>query len=157
MHTALLKTLACKHKTTVNKIAARYTAKVSTPHGLRTCTQAIMQRDGRPPLTARFGGIPLVRKKDAVLVDQIPVRPPRRKELITRLLNGTCEAACGKTSEQVRVHHVRKLADLQQKGRPQPAWAQLMAKRRRKTLIVCPSCHDSIHTTQPPAQAPTTQ
>ncbi len=92
MHTALLKTLACKHKTTVNKIAARHTAKVSTPHGLRTCTQAIMQRDGRPPLTARFGGIPLVRKKDAVLVDQIPVRPPRRKELITRLLNGICEA-----------------------------------------------------------------
>lgn len=156
MHTALLKTLACKHKTTVNKIAARHTAKVSTPHGLRTCTQAIMQRDGRPPLTARFGGIPLVRKKDAVLVDQIPVRPPHRKELITRLLNGTCEA-CGKTSEQVRVHHVRKLADLQQKGQSQPAWAQLMARRRRKTLIVCVSCHDSIHTTQPPAQAPTMQ
>jgi group II intron reverse transcriptase/maturase len=156
METALLKTLACKHKTTVNKMAARHKAKISTPHGLRTCFEASVQRDGRPPLTARFGGIPLVRNKDAVLADQVPVQPPRRKELILRLLNGTCEA-CGKTGERVHVHQVRKLADLQQKGQPQPAWAQLMARRRRKTLIVCASCHDSIHTTQPPAQAPTTQ
>jgi hypothetical protein len=120
------------------------------------CIEAHKQRDGRSPLTARFGGIPLVRNKDAILVVQIPVPPPRRKELIQRLLNGTCEA-CGDTGQHVRVHQVRKLADLQQKGQPQPAWAQLMTKRRRKTLIVCASCHDSIHTTQPPAQATTTQ
>ena len=27
----------------------------------------------------------------------------------------------------------------------QPAWAALMAKMRRKTLIVCSPCHDWIH------------
>jgi predicted metal-binding protein len=28
-------------------------------------------------------------------------------------------------------------------------WAQLMAEMRRKTLMVCPSCHDSVHDRQP--------
>ncbi len=26
-----------------------------------------------------------------------------------------------------------------------PAWAALMIKKRRKTLVVCHSCHDAIH------------
>jgi hypothetical protein len=29
----------------------------------------------------------------------------------------------------------------------QPAWAALMAKKRRKTLIVYAACHDHIHAT----------
>jgi AI2M/AI1M-like, HNH endonuclease len=29
----------------------------------------------------------------------------------------------------------------------QPAWAALMAKMRRKTLVVCAQCHDHIHAT----------
>jgi hypothetical protein len=28
---------------------------------------------------------------------------------------------------------------------PQPEWAQIMAKRRRKTLVVCELCFASIH------------
>ena len=155
MHTSLLKTLACKHDSTVTKMAARHKAKIDTPHGLRTCIEATLQRNGRPPLTARFGGIPLIRKKDAVILDQIP-KPPRRKELVTRLLAGACES-CGKRGGDMRAHHVRKLADLQKPGVPQPAWAQLMAKRRRKTLVVCAVCHQRIHATQPPAHAPVTQ
>ncbi|MGP4052837.1 HNH endonuclease [Streptomyces sp. 2A115] len=26
-----------------------------------------------------------------------------------------------------------------------PAWAQMMAARRRKTLVVCRVCHEDIH------------
>jgi hypothetical protein len=37
------------------------------------------------------------------------------------------------------------LSDLSQQGQAQPAWAALMAKMRRKTLMVCPDCHDGIH------------
>jgi putative transposase len=55
------------------------------------------------------------------------------------------------TPAQVEVHQVRRLADLVKPGRPQPAWAQLMAKRRRKTLVVCRACHDRIHARQPTA------
>jgi hypothetical protein len=45
----------------------------------------------------------------------------------------------------VETHQVRKLADLTPPGRQPPAWAVLMAKMRRKTLIVCAPCHQAIH------------
>jgi predicted HNH restriction endonuclease len=52
---------------------------------------------------------------------------------------------CGQASSTVEVHQVRKLADLTAQGKSQPAWAELMAKMRRKTLIMCASCHEMIH------------
>jgi group II intron reverse transcriptase/maturase len=145
MKTSMLKTLACKYDSTVRKMAARYKAKTDTPHGLRTCFHVTVEREGRKPLVARFGGIPLKRQKKAVLHDRIPKRVTYpRKELPLRLLAGKCEI-CGHTGN-VSVHHVRKLTDLGQPGPSQPAWATLMAKRRRKTLVVCPPCHEAIHT-----------
>ena len=56
------------------KMAAKYKAKIQTPHGLRTCLQAVIERSGREPLVARFGGIPLKRQQKAVLTDRIPER-----------------------------------------------------------------------------------
>jgi group II intron reverse transcriptase/maturase len=142
--TSLLKTLAAKHKSTVSKMAARYGAKIETPQGLRTCLEARVQRDGKPALVARFGGIPLARNRDAVLIDRIPkpVAYPRR-ELVVRLLSGRCEL-CEEPGKVV-VHQVRKLASLGEPGTGQPAWAALMARKRRKTLVVCRPCHDAIH------------
>jgi hypothetical protein len=37
-------------------MAAKYQAKIETPHGLRTCFEARVHRDGKPDLVARFGG-----------------------------------------------------------------------------------------------------
>jgi len=38
---------------------------------------------------------------------------------------------------------------LERLGRPgqpdKPEWVQIMATRRRKTLVVCEACHASIH------------
>lgn len=149
MVTSLLKTLACKYDSTVSKMAARYTTTIPTPHGPRTCLQATVARAGRKPLTATFGGIPLKRQTKAVLTDRKP--PPdiviRRKELIARLQAGRCEM-CQHTGE-VQVHHVGKLAHLGKPGTPRSPWADLMAKKRRKTLVVCAACHDTIHSRQP--------
>ena len=148
MVTSLLKTLAAKHRSSVSKMARKYQASVETPHGPRKCFQVTVDRGaGRKPLVARFGGIPLKRQKNAVLVDHAPVTVPRRKELIDRLLAGACEM-CGQTGD-LRVHQVRQLADLDRLPQPRPAWVQLMAKRRRKTLVVCGPCHDHIHTGKP--------
>ncbi|WP_371812634.1 hypothetical protein [Saccharopolyspora sp. ASAGF58] len=36
-------------------------------------------------------------------------------------------------------------------GTGQPAWAALMARKRRKTLVVCHPCHETIHHSQPAA------
>ncbi len=142
--TSMLKTLAAKHQSTVSKMAAKYKAKVETRYGLRTCFEARIHRNGKPDLVARFGGIPLIRDKDAVLHDRVPKPAPHpRKELIHRLLTQRCEL-CGDPGK-VLVHQVRKLSSLGQPGSGQPSWAVLMATKRRKTLVVCAACHDVAH------------
>jgi group II intron reverse transcriptase/maturase len=143
METSMLKTLARKHRSSVTKMAARHKAKVVTPYGLRTRFEASVERMGRKPLVAWFGGIPLKRRKNAVITDRQhtgPVYPNR--QLVTRLLKGRCELC--KRTDNISVHHVRTLAELNRPGRPQPHWAQFMAKIRRKALVVCGDCHDLI-------------
>jgi hypothetical protein len=150
MLTSMLKTLAGKHDSSVSKMAHKLMATVETPYGPHRCFEARVERGGgRKPRVARFGGIPLRRQKDAVLVDSVPVLvPPRRKELVSRLLAGRCEM-CGSTHE-VQVHQVRKLADLARPGQHEkPEWVGIMARRRRKTLVVCGACHAGIHLGQP--------
>ena len=151
MVTSLLKTLAGKHDSTVTKMARKYGATIETPDGPRRCMQARVERgEGRKPLVATFGGIPLRRQKGAVLRDHEPVRATsRRKELVHRLLAGRCEICGG--ADKVRVHQIRKLADLDRPGQPAPEWVQIMARRRRKTLVVCEACHASIHPGRPTA------
>ncbi|MGO9079085.1 MAG: group II intron reverse transcriptase/maturase, partial [Streptosporangiaceae bacterium] len=142
--TSMLKTLAAKHKSTVTRTAARCKAKVTTADGPRTCFEARARREGKPDLVARFGGIPLKRDRRAVIRDPapVPVTIPR-KELIHRLRKRWCELC--EQGATVAVHHAARLADLGQAGPGQPAWAALMAAKRRKTLIVCATCHDHIH------------
>ena len=146
METSMLKTLAGKHQSTVAKMARTYKASIDTPDGPRTCFQARVQRDeGKKPLVARFGGIPLTRKRTAVMTDLKPIMAiVKRNELIHRLLAGRCELC--EEGIGLQVHHIRKLADLNKPGRPErPAWVHLMAIRKRKTLVVCEECHQDIH------------
>ena len=144
VETSLLKSLAAKHDSSVSQTAARYKAKVLTRDGLRTCFEARKRREGKPDLVARFGGIPLTRDRRAAIRDPapVPVTVPR-KELIHRLRTGRCELC--EHGATVAVHQVAGLTSLGRPGPGQPAWASLMAKKRRKTLIVCASCHDHIH------------
>jgi group II intron reverse transcriptase/maturase len=146
MLTSLLKTLAGKYDSSVSKMARKYAATIETPHGPRTCMQTTVERgEDRKPLVATFGGIPLRRQKNAVLADRRPDRPTApRTELVRRLMAGRCEI-CGH-ADTVQVHQIRKLADLDRPGQPeQPEWMTIMAKRRRKTLVVCATCHANIH------------
>jgi len=144
--TSLLKTLAGKHKASVAAMARKYKATTETENGPRKCLRVVVQREkGKKPLVAQFGGIPLQRKRNAVLVDHAPQFFMRnRSELLQRVLADTCEL-CG-SKERVEVHHIRKLADLEKPGRKEkPAWVKHMATRRRKTLVVCRLCHEAIH------------
>ncbi len=149
MEMSLARTLAAKHKSTARKMRRRYKSVAETEHGPRACLRVVVQRgDGKRPLVAQFGGIPLKRKRDAVLVDRQPQRHRSdRTELVKRLLADECEL-CGSTVD-VEVHHVRALRDLKAKGRqPKTGWVELMARRRRKTLVVCRRCHVNIHAGQ---------
>ena len=146
MGQSLAKTLAAKHKTSTRKIVRRYQSTVQTEHGERACLQVVVQRgEGKRPLVARFGGIPLKRNRQAVLTDRKPQRyRAERNELVKRLLADECEL-CG-SKEDIQVHHVRALRDLNVKGQgKKPKWVQVMAARRRKTLVVCRPCHLNAH------------
>jgi group II intron reverse transcriptase/maturase len=147
MRASLLKTLASKHKSTVTKMARKYASTTVTSEGtVMKCFQVVIRRDdqGKYPLVASFGGIPLRRRRGAVLVDERPRRAFARTELVQRLLANECEY-CGSTDD-VEVHHVRKLKDLERPGRREkPAWARLMSARRRKTLVLCAKCHHALH------------
>jgi hypothetical protein len=143
---SLTHTLAAKYHSTTRRMAKRFQAIVQTPHGPRKCLEAKRVRGGgKNPLVARFGGIPLVRNPKAVLIDRVPpVMCYEKKEVVRRLIAGTCEL-CAIKDEQCMVHQVRKLHELAAMGKDRPPWAQIMLKKQRKTLIVCPACHDAIH------------
>jgi hypothetical protein len=149
---SLLKTLANKHQTTIMKMLQKYEVSFQAADGTTyRCLEIQIQREEKKPLVARFGGIPLKRQKSAVLVDQIPISiRSERNELVKRLLADTCEL-CG-SRENVEVHHIRKLADLNKDGKTRPRWVKVMAARRRKTLVVCRFCHQAIHAGQPTRQ-----
>lgn len=145
METSLIKTLADKHQTSMMPIVRKYKRSIQTPYGMMKCLEKVVERKGKKPLVARFGGIPLRQQPLAIIVDY-PFRvskPPERNELIKRLLADKCEL-CGSTNN-TEVHHIRKLADLQKRKGEKLPWIKIMSMRRRKTLVVCYECHRGIH------------
>ncbi len=142
---SLLKTLAYKHKTGIIAQLRKYRTNFQAANGTTyPCLEIQVPREGKKPLVARFGGIPLQRQTRTILVDQVPIyERTGRNELVKRLLADKCEM-CG-SQEHVQVHHIRKLADLEKGGRERPRWVKIMAARRRKTLVVCHLCHQAIH------------
>lgn len=147
MERSMTKTLGHKNKVSVNKVWNHYRATWQTPAGPRRGLQVTVGRgNGKRPLVARWGGISLTRRTTrVVLKDNLPeIWRKRPAELIDRLVSGRCELCQSRTD--VEVHHVRRLKDLLSKNQAeQPDWAQQMALRHRKTLIVCRNCHDGIH------------
>jgi len=96
-------------------------------------------------LTTYFGGISLKWNQWSNINDS-RAKPTwnTRSELELRLLAQVCELC--QSSERVEVHHVRKLADLQNKDKAElPEWKKHMIIRRRKTIVVCHECHEKIH------------
>ena len=144
MQLSLVKTLAKKFKTTCLQIYHRYKATISTNDGTFKVLQVTRNRDEQTPLITHFGGVSLKWNKWVAIDDEQQSRIWNgRSEVVQRLLAQECEL-CGSQSN-IEVHHIRKLADLESKGRkPRPEWMKKMSARRRKTLIVCRNCHHSI-------------
>ncbi len=144
MEASLTKTLAMKLKCSVKQVYAKYHAEIEangkTYKGLRT----IVSRKGKDPLVATWGGVPLVWDMGAILEDRPKqVYGNTRSELEKRLLARECEH-CGAT-DHIEVHHIRDLKDLQKyTGREKPGWVKTMAARKRKTLVLCRTCHQDV-------------
>lgn len=153
MQSSLLKTLAAKHRSSMRKMQRKYSTTTTDPRTGKSlkCLEVRVERPGKRTLQARFGGISLSRQPRSVINDQPYQVRGGRTELLKRLMADECEL-CG-SHENVEVHHIRKLADLNRPGRKEkPQWAQDMAARHRKTLVVCRSCHEAIHKGMPTRQ-----
>ena len=146
--TSLLKTLAGKHKSTVNKIAKEYRGSKDVEGRSYRVFTVTVEREGNKPLTTHFGAVPLKRNPEpSQIKNETWNIQPKRSQLVDRMGKNECEM-CG-AKGYVEVHHVRKLKDLNKPGRKEkPAWVQRMAAMRRKTLVICKKCHVAIHSGQ---------
>jgi group II intron reverse transcriptase/maturase len=146
MEQSLTKTLATKHKLSVPKIYRKYQATFREGKKRFKVLQTIIEREGKKPLVARWGGISLHWDIKAPIKDHRMFLGPSRSELEKRLLANTCEY-CGTAgdTERIEVHHIRALKDLATyDGREKPAWVKIMAARKRKTLVLCATCHQDV-------------
>jgi group II intron reverse transcriptase/maturase len=144
MRLSLLRTLAAKYRSTIAKMADTFTVTVEDDRGRHHVLQVRVTRPGKKELVATFGGLSMRWQNEVHACD-----PPcimtwcRRTELVERLLADKCEL-CGGTTN-CEVHHIRRLADLHRGGRPKLPWERNMIARRRKTLVLCRTCHQHIH------------
>jgi len=145
MEISLAKTLACKHKTTVNKIFKKHKVTAETRDGAYRVLEVHVERKDKRALVAQFGGFRIAFDRRADVVDEPRQIYHTRSQLIDRLLRNVCEL-CGAEVRGVEMHHVNKLKDLSRNGRRhKPLWMRRMIAMRRKTLAVCLECHVAIH------------
>lgn len=138
MEYSMYKTFACKYRTTKADIIERYRLNKDF---------AVRYKDYKGNDKVRiFWKGSLARNdfpKDCdvdIESSSKPVTYKNNPSLATRLKANTCEW-CGKYTTDVVMHQVRTLKDL---DRSLP-WNAHMIKINRKTLVVCPQCHEMIH------------
>ena len=134
---SLLKTLANKHKTSVNKTANRlkrddgYALILQEKEKTRVI-RIFRLKDLRKPLPSD----PEIDKQPNVYTWTLS-----RSEVIKRLNRGQCEY-CETKQGPFEVHHIRKMKDV---AKGKALWQQMMAAKHRKTLVLCQSCHQQLH------------
>ncbi len=151
MEQSLVKTLAHKHQTRVSKIYQKYRTELQVNGRTYKGLQVVVPREGKKPLKATWGGVPLIWDSKAAIQDRSQQHWNERSELEKRLLAQICEN-CGATrlTDRIEVHHIRALKDLNKyEGREKPRWVKIMAARRRKTLVLCRTCHVDLHAGRP--------
>ena len=151
MEQSLTMTLARKHNISVRKVYQKYQAVLDINGIAYKGLQVTVPREGKNPLVATWGGISLTWDIMATLNDQPQRIWNNRSELEKRLLAQICEVCgAGRLTDKIEVHHIRALKDLTRyEGRERPDWVKIMAARRRKTLVLCRTCHDDLHAGRP--------
>lgn len=138
MEYSMYKTYAGKYKSSISKIKSRYCVngkfaiKYETKMGIKMC---FFYNKG-------FRKHNII--KEVEEDNEADVLPNSqwifgRNSLVKRLMSNTCEL-CGKQTDEIEMHHIRKMKDL--KGKQQ--WEVVMIAKKRKTLAVCHDCHVKI-------------
>jgi len=144
MQTSMLKTLAAKHKTSVNVMATKYRVNAydKASDGMRVAYRVRVERPGKYPLIAQFGGFSLKRQDKEINDQPSRNRNGKHTEILERLTADRCENC--ESTDGCQVHHIKKLSKLV-KWKDRPDWADLMVIRSRKTLVLCRKCHSDLH------------
>jgi hypothetical protein len=134
---SLFKTLACKHKSSVNKIANQLKTQegyvLTVPGEKKTRSIKIFRlKDLRKP----FPNDPRLDVSPNIFMWTIS-----RSEVIKRMNRKQCEY-CETTTGPFEIHHIRKMKDV---AKGKAFWQQMMAARNRKTLVLCRTCHHQLH------------
>lgn len=136
MKYSMLKTFAWKYNTRKSKIIKKY--RIGKDFGVK-----YTDRKGKE-IARLFYNEGFKRKKEGVkhLHDDefTGVIFKGSNSLIQRLTAGECEV-CGKKTDDIEIHHVRKLKNLNDKD----FWNWFMIARNRKTLALCHDCHVKLH------------
>ena len=136
MEYSCLLTLCAKHKCSIGKIKEKYKdgkgkwcIPYDTKQGKKFCYFAQYLECKKCKNSSD-------RTTNAALMNKTS-----RTTFESRLAAKTCEL-CGTTdAEHYEIHHVHKVKDL--KGKE--PWERAMIAKRRKTIVVCESCHRAIH------------
>jgi len=135
MKYSMYRTFAAKYRTSVRRIVAKY--RVGDDFGIRYKTRYGYK-------TMVFYNEGFRRQSDGITgnVDNLPKLhyATVASSLMARMKAKRCEW-CGAEDADLEVHHVRRLKDLKGKA----AWERAMIARRRKTMVLCTSCHDKLH------------
>jgi hypothetical protein len=154
METARLGTLAREPRSGVVSQRPRYRPRLPTAHGPRQGLRGVVERgQGETPRVATWGGRALPRRQRALLLGHPTAVRHNRAALLRRLLAATCEP--WGSHDRIAVPHPRHLRERRQPGRrPPPRGAQVMAARRRQTLVGWRPRHDDMQAGRPLPQRP---
>lgn len=136
MKFSMYKTFAGKYKTSIRKIISKYCHD-------RIFTVTYPSKNGTKSITFYHEGMrycDTVASENPDMVGRA-AENHRYTSLIDRLKGRVCEY-CGAETDDMEIHHVKKLKNLSGKAE----WERQMIARRRKTLALCHSCHVKLHT-----------
>lgn len=140
------KTIAQKYRLTKRESYIKYVHR-SDNSDEWSHLRVTIHRKGKRPLIAKCGETPLRIDKTVRLPDVIPAFRivGTKSELVKRLLADKCELCDEEGPTQA--HHVNKLANIKKRyagKKNAPSWVRWMISRNRKTIMVCPQCHNDI-------------
>lgn len=136
MKYSMYKTFAGKYRTSMRKIIRKYCRN-------KDFTVSYQTKSGTKSVVFYNQG---VRRNDKVIATENPdiigrTNENRRYTRLTDRLQGHVCEFCGAETEDIEIHHIRKLKDLS--GRAE--WERHMIARKRKTMALCHSCHVKLH------------
>jgi group II intron reverse transcriptase/maturase len=136
MEYSCLKTLAAKHKCSISRVKGKYKdgkGKWSIPYQTKAGKRRLY--------FAKYADAKKAKESNDERVNKATISAYSTTTFEDRLKAKQCEL-CGTTdSQNYEIHHVNKLKNLSGKEK----WERVMIAKRRKTMVVCRSCHHRIH------------